>query len=39
MKYDILIENLENIINNWYDRGSLKEVIKSPPSCAYATMV
>lgn len=30
MKYDILIENLENIINNWYDKGSLKEVIRSP---------
>lgn len=30
MKYDILIENLEAIIENWYDKEDLKLVIKEP---------
>ena len=30
MKYDILISNLENIIENWYDRDVLVTFIKSP---------
>lgn len=30
MKYDTIIENLENIIENWYDKEALKKFIAHP---------
>lgn len=30
MRYDDLIENLEDIVENWYDKEALKLVIKHP---------